>query len=280
VLIRHFTEKLTPLVGKPFIVDYKVGANGNIALEYVAKARPDGYTLLMNSGSSLAASLHLFKNPVSDVAKDFQIAATINRQTFLIAVDPKSPYTNLAQLTAAMKAKGNKASYATTAPSGVILGSLYRSCQSLEAVDVAYRDAASAFNDMLGGNIEYMMVDPVFALSQADAGKLRLLAAGSDRRINAGMMKDIPTLIELGCPSVDVTSWWVVTAPKATPRPIIDKLNAWYKQILSTPETAKFLNGFGGEVWIGTPEEGQARRERDFVKWGEMIRFAKIQPFG
>jgi tripartite-type tricarboxylate transporter receptor subunit TctC len=276
VLVRYFTEKLPAIVGKPFIVDYKVGANGNIALEHTARSKPDGYTLLMNSGSSLAASMHLYKKPAADVTKDFQIAAVINKQTFLVAVDAKSPYQTLAQLTAAMKAKGDKASYATTSPSAVILGSLYKSCGQLQAVDVPYRTAQQALADMLGGSLDYSLSDPVFALSQQSAGTLRLLAAGSESRIKA--LGDVPTLVELGCPNVDVTSWWSAIVPKGTPRPIIDKINAWYNQILRMPETEKFLNGFGGDVWIGTPEEGQARLERDTKTWGDMIRFAKIEP--
>jgi tripartite-type tricarboxylate transporter receptor subunit TctC len=278
VLIRYFTDKLTPLVGKPFIVDYKTGANGNIALEYTARAKPDGYTILMNSGSSLAASMYLFKKPVADVAKDFQIAAVINRQTFLIIVDVKSPYTSLADLTKAMKAKGDKASFGTTAPSGVILAALYKSGAGLSAVEVPYKDMAGAYNDMLGGQIDYAAADPVFALSQAQAGKVRLLAAGSETRIKA--MGDVPTLVELGYPGVDVTSWWVATVPTGTPRPVIDKINGWYNQVLRMPETTKFLNGFGGDVWIGSPEDGQARLNHDVKTWGEMIKFAKIEPVG
>ncbi len=276
VLVRYFTEKLPAIAGKPFIVDNKTGANGNIALEYTARSRPDGYTLLMNSGSSVAASMHLYKKPAADVTKDFQVAAVINKQTFLIAVDAKSPYRSLNDLTTAMKAKGDKASFATAAPSGVILGALYKTCRQLTGVEVPYRTLQTALPDLLGGSLDYLLIDPVFGLSQQSAGTLRLLAAGSEGRIKA--LGDVPTLVELGCPNVDVTSWWSAIVPKGTPRPVIEKINGWYNQVLRMPETAKFLNGFGGDVWIGTPEEGQARLERDTRVWGEMIRLAKIEP--
>src|SRR3954468_4151423 len=126
VLTRYFAEKLRPLTNRPVIVDNKVGASGAIALKGVSLAKPDGYTMYLGAGSATGAQMHLYKvTPVT--IESFQIAATINRQAFMIVVDAKSPYQTLPQLTEAMKKKGKEASYASGAPSSIVLGELYKS---------------------------------------------------------------------------------------------------------------------------------------------------------
>ena len=119
VITRYFAEKTRALSGKNVIVENKPGASGSIATEYVARSKPDGYTLLINAGSGTAAGMHLMKSPPVDVLKAFRIAGTINRQAFMMVVDAKSPYKSVAEITAAMKAKGSKASYAVSAPSAI-----------------------------------------------------------------------------------------------------------------------------------------------------------------
>src|SRR5262249_59912210 len=122
VLVRYCAEKVRRLTGKNVVVENRSGAGGNIGIEYVARAKPDGYTILVHGASGVAASMSLFKNPPVDVGKTITIASTINRQPFMILVDAKSPYQNLADLTAVLKPNGNKASYATAAPFGTFVG--------------------------------------------------------------------------------------------------------------------------------------------------------------
>ena len=126
VIVRYFADKVRPLTGRNIIVENRSGAGGNIAIEYVARARPDGYTVFVHGASGVAASMSLFKKPPVDVGKTIQVVATINRQPFMILVDAKSPYKTLADLTAAMKQKGDKASYATAAPFGTVVGEIYK----------------------------------------------------------------------------------------------------------------------------------------------------------
>src|SRR4029078_10200455 len=122
VLVRYFADKLRPIVNRTVIVENKAGAGGNIAAEYVPRANPDGYTIYVHAGSAVAANQSLFKKPPVDVLRDIRVAATINRQPFMLVVAAKSPYKTVADLTAAMKQKGDKASYATSAPTGRIMG--------------------------------------------------------------------------------------------------------------------------------------------------------------
>jgi tripartite-type tricarboxylate transporter receptor subunit TctC len=276
VITRFFAEKTRALSGRTVIVENKVGAAGSIATEYVAKSKPDGYTLLINAGSGTAAGMHLAKNPPVDVIKAFQIAGTINRQAFMLVVDAKSPYKTVAEITAAMKAKGEKATYATAAPSGIVMGEMYKAITGVKAVEVRYKDASGSLNELLDGKLDYGMHDPVFSLAQQREGRLRILAHSSGQRLDA--IPDIPTMAESGVPGMDLTSWWAYIVPAGTPRPVIDTLNGYLKQILQTEEAKKFLNQFGGDPFISTPEEGQALFIKDEKNWAEYVKLAKIEP--
>ena len=275
VLVRHFAEKARPIVNRTIIVENKTGAGGNIAAEYVARAKPDGYTIFVHAGTAVAASQSLFKKPPIDVARDIRVAATINRQPFMLVVDAKSAYKTVADLTAAMKQKGDKASYATAAPTGRIMGELYRLKEGLKAVEVVYRSAPDSLNEILSGKIDFGMHDPVFSLAQAREGRLRVLAVSTGKRLDA--VPDLPTMTELGIP-MDLTGWWAAMVPTGTPKPIVDKIHQWFVQMVSTDETKKFLNSFGGDPYINTPEQGQALLERDVKDWGDYVRLAKIEP--
>lgn len=275
VLVRYFAEKLRPIVGRTVIVENKAGAGGNIATEYAARARPDGYTIYVHAASAVAANQSLFRKPAVDVLRDIRVAATINRQPFMLVVDAKSPYRTVADLTAAMKQKGDRASYATSAPTGRIMGELYKRAMGLKSVEVNYRTAADSLNEMLSGKIDYGMHEPVFALAQAREGRFRILAVGTGKRMEA--LPDLPTMGELGI-AMDLTVWWAVMVPAATPQPIVDKINRWFVQIVSSDETKKFLNNFGGDPYINTPEQGQALLARDVKAWGDYVRLAGIEP--
>jgi tripartite-type tricarboxylate transporter receptor subunit TctC len=275
VLVRYFAEKLRPIVGRTVIVENKAGAGGNIATEYAARARPDGYTIYVHAGSAVAANQSLFKKPAVDVMRDIRVAATINRQPFMLVVDAKSPYKTVADLTAAMKQKGEKATYATSAPTGRIMGELYKSAMGLKAIEVNYRTAADSLNEMLSGKVDYGMHEPVFALAQAREGRFRILAVGTGQRLEA--LPELPTMTELGIP-MDLTVWWAAMVPAATPQPIVDKINGWFVQIVSTDETKKFLGNFGGDPYINTPAQGQELLARDVKDWGTHVRRAGIEP--
>jgi tripartite-type tricarboxylate transporter receptor subunit TctC len=275
VLVRHFAEKLRPIAGRTVIVENKAGAGGNIATEYVARAKPDGYTIYVHAGSAVAANQSLFKQSPVDVLRDIRVAATINRQPFMLVVDAKSPYQSVAELTAAMKQKGDKATYATSAPTGRLMGELYKSAAGLRSIEVSYRTASDSLNEMLSGKVDYGMHEPVFALAQAREGRFRILAVGTGKRLDA--LPDHPTMTELGIP-MDLTVWWSAMVPAATPKPIIDKINGWFVQMVSSQETKAFLNSFGGDPYINTPEQGQALLERDVKAWGDYVRLAKIAP--
>jgi len=278
VLVRYFAEKVRPLTGKTIIVDNKSGAGGNIAQEYVGRAKPDGYTIFVHAGSGIAANISLVKKPAfPDVGKAFQIAATINRQPFMLVVDSKSPYKTVAELTEAMKKKGEKATYASAAPTGTVMGELYKVATGVKAVEVNYKTAPDSLNDLASGSVDYGMHDPVFALAQQREGRLRILAVSTGQRLQA--TPELPTMTENGVP-MDLTGWWAAIVPQGTPKPVIDQINKWFVEAVGAPDTKAFLNKFGGDPLIETPDAGQARLVKDVESWKKYIEVAKIEPQG
>jgi len=191
----------------------------------------------------------------------------------MLVVDAKSPYKTVAELTAAMKAKGDKATYASAAPPGTILGETYKNKTGVKAVEVQYKSAPDSLNEMLSGKLDYGMHDPVFSIAQAREGRLRILAVSTGQRIS--VLPDVPTMKESGI-DMDMTIWWAAMVPAGTPKPIVDQINKWFGQVLATDEVKKFLNSFGGDVNIQTPEQAQANFLAAIPHWIEFVKIAKL----
>jgi tripartite-type tricarboxylate transporter receptor subunit TctC len=277
IFVRFYAEKLRPIVGRTIIVENKPGAVSNIATEYVARAKPDGHTVYIQGASSIAANMHLFKNPPVDVGKAIQIAAPLNKQPYMLVVDASRPWKSVAELTAYLKGKKDKANYATTNPPAKVMGAIYKTRAGLQSVEVPYRTAFDTVNDMQSGALDYALFDPVFATTQAREGRMRILAVSTGERTKAN--PELPTMAESGVP-MDLLGWFAAMVPMGTPRQVVDQLNVWYNNLDATDEAKTFLNSIGGDPWITTPDEGQARLLRDIEAWGEYVRTAHIEPQG
>lgn len=278
IVVRHFADRLRALTGKTIIVENKVGAGGNIAMEYVSRAKPNGYTVLVHAGSAIAANMYLFKKPpFPDAGKALTVAAPLNRLPFVLLVNAKSPYQSVADLTAAMKAKGDKATYGTSAPTGTVMGELYKQATGVTAVEVNYKVDADSLNDMMSGAVEYGFHNPVFGLAQQREGRLRILGVSTPDRLSS--VPDLPTMKEQGVP-MDLTIWWAAMVPAGTPQPIVDQLNKWFVEIVSSPETKAFTARLGGDSLSETPEQAQNRLVNDVVRWKDYFTLAKIEPLG
>ncbi len=273
VLVRYFADKVAKVSGATIIVENKLGATGNIATESVARAKPNGYTVLAHAGSGMAGNMHLYKSTV-DVRKDLQLVGTLNKQGFMLVVSAKSPYRNVAELTAAMKQKKAAASYGTSSTTGNITGEMYKQVAGIETVQVNYKAAPDSLNDLIGGQLDYAMMDPLLALAEQRKGRVRVLAVCSPERMASS--PEIPTMIEAGA-NMQLLGWWAAAVPAQTPRPIVDQLNTWFNKVLETPETKKFLEDGGGDVFISSPDDAQKLLVKDVDAWGEYIRIGKIE---
>jgi tripartite-type tricarboxylate transporter receptor subunit TctC len=275
VVVRYYAEKLRQKAGVTVLVENRPGVAGNLAAEYTVRSKPDGYTIYLHTGSALASNFWLYKKPPIDPVKDLQVVATMNVQPFMVMVPTNSPYKSLRELTAARKAKGDKASYAESNSVGKVMGELYKTATGVNAVDVPYRTAPDTLNDFASGAVDYGMMDPQFSTAQANAGRLRMLAVSMANRMQS--LPDVPTMKEQGA-DVEIVGWFAANVPAATPKPVVEQLNKWFNEITGTDETRKFLAGFGTDVWMSTPEEGQARLVKDKAAWQGYVKAAKIEP--
>lgn len=278
VYVRYYAEKMRPIMKRTVVVENRVGANGNIATTYTARAKPDGYTIYIHAPSSLAANMHLFKRPPVDVVKEIQIVAGLNRQPFMLTVGVDRPWKTLDEVVAAMKAKGEKASFATNNPTARVSSAWFKKHFDLKAVEVQYRTGAETLNDMKTGVIDYAFHDPVTAVANANAGRLRIIAVTTKDRMKS--LPDVPSLNELGVKDYDVPGWWGAMVPAGTPKAIVDKLNKMFNQVTDTEETRKFFGKFGADTLILTPEEAQKMLAEDVKAWGGFVKLANIEPQG
>jgi tripartite-type tricarboxylate transporter receptor subunit TctC len=181
------------------------------------------------------------------------------------------------ELTAAMKEKGDKASYAFANPTSKVLGAMYKEKAGLKSVEVAYRTGADYLNELYAGKIDYAIADNIQAMAQTSAGRMRILAVGAGTRMQAA--PDIPTLADFGYP-IDIRTWWAALVPAGTPKPIIDQLNAWFSQVVESPETKTFLHGIASDPWVSKPDEGHAYFLQQIKDWADHVRVANIEPQG
>ena len=275
VLVRYYAEKLRAISGRTVLVINKPGAAGYIATEYVARSKPDGYTLYIFGATAIAASKYLIKNPAVDVATSFQVAATLSNLPWTLVVGPQSPYKTAVELTAGLKTKGSDATYAVTTTTAVIMAGLYKKATGIQAVEVSYRTAPDTLGELTGGKLDFALLDPTFTMAQERAGRLRILAVSTGERLKA--LPNVPTMTESGVP-MDINLWWGVFLPAGTPRPIVEMINRWFGQIVRTEETRDFLASSGADPMIRTAEEAQEMYKHTLVEWEEYVRITNLQP--
>ncbi len=278
VFVRYFSAKLSALAGKPVIVENRGGALGNIGTEAAARSKPDGYTILIVPGSStMAAAVHVFKKLPFDPVKDFTPVTTLARLGFVLAVDAKSPIKTVADLNAHLKAKGDKANFGIAANTGLVSAELYKKVAGVKATKVQYREMQTLMNDMYADKLDFAFGDPVWAVEQVKAGKIRVLAVTSGQRMAA--LPDVPTFKEAGYPDFgQIIAWWAVFVPAGTPQPVVAKLEAWFNQIAASPETKTFLGQFGSEPFPGNGRSLAELLASDIKNWGDYVKLAGIEP--
>lgn len=277
IIVRFFGERLRVMTKRTVVVDNKPGASGSIATEAIARAKPDGYTIMIHGGTALSANMHLFRHPQVDVAKALQIACTLNRQPTMLVVSTERPWKAAKELAAAMQQKGDKATYAISNTVGKVMGATYKKQAALQAVEVSYKSTPDSYNDLQSGALDFAFQDNISAIAMARQGKLRILGVSTADRLQAA--PEYPTMTEQGYP-MDMIGWWAAFVPMATPRPIIDQINTWIREIVSSKEGKAFLDSIASDPWLSSPEEAQDFFRKQIDQWGVWVREANIEPLG
>lgn len=277
IVVRYYSERLAKLAGRPVVVENRSGVQGTLATEFVAHSKPDGYTIMITPASStLAAARYMFKQLRFDPDKDFVPVTTLAKLSFAIAIDGSSPIRSIAELTESLKKKPGHGSYATGSNTGQVTGELYKEMAGLTTTYVPYKETMSALTDTITGRVDFMTYDITFLVPQARAGRVRILAVTSATRRAA--LPDVPTMVESGFPGYDLAPWWGVVVPAGTPKPVVDRLAAWFNQITTSDETRKFLENLATDPFPGSPESMAALLRTEIDQWGNYARLAKIEP--
>ena len=275
-MARLYAKALGDELKVPIVVENKGGASGFIAAQYVAKAAPDGYTLMMTTNTTHAANEHLFKKLPYDPVKDFAPIGLLSTGQMLLLVPPDSPYKSVADLLAAARKAPGKLDFGSGSSSSQVAGFLLQQMAHVDMVNVPYKSNPQAITDLIGGRFTFMFADAPTALPQVQGGKLRALAASSSKRLAS--LPEVPTVAEAGVKGYDMGYWFAAYAPAGTPKPIVDKLNRMFAKATQTEEVKATLARTSGEVALSTPEGLAQFQAAESKKWGEVIRAAGIEP--
>jgi len=274
IMVRFFADKIAKKTGNVIVVENRPGGGGMLALSTTARAAPDGHTILVSGGTAAAINANLLKAPPIDVGREIRAVATVNKIPFVIAVDGKSPYKSLPELTEALRKKGNKASYAFSNPFAKVIAESYKTVAGLQTVDVSYRNAIDSLNDLASGSIDFAIYDPTMALAQQREGRLRILAVSSGERFRP--TGDTPTFKEQGI-NIDLLGWWAAMVPAKTPDHIAQTINHWFADALTDPETVAFLIKGGADVLVMSPDQANSYLREDIQTWARLVEMARIE---
>lgn len=266
ILSRLLGDKISRSLGTPVVVENKVGAGGNIAAAIVAKAPPDGYTLLVG-GTNYAIGGAWYKNLQFDIVKDLQIVAAISQNANVLVVNPASGLKSVADVVREAKANPGKLTFASSGAGTVVhlAGEIFKAQQGLDITHVPYSGAPPAELEVMNGRVDLMFDSLATALPFIKSGKMRALAVTSRER--STYAPEIPTLAQEGVKDFDVTSWYAVWAPAGVSREIVERLNKAITEALALPDVRERLAALQAEAFPTTVAQAQAFERGEIAKW-------------
>lgn len=273
---RLLSEPLTRVIGQPVVVDNKPGASGNIAYQYVANAKPDGYTLLISYSGYHVGNPSLMDKLPWDPVKDFSPIALLTVSTNVIAVHPSVPVNNLKEFIAYAKANPGKLNYASQGNGSVshIGTEMFKQSTGVDMVHVPYKGSGPAIQDVLAGQVQVFISTPPSLMQHIQSGKLKGIAVTGKNR-HPGM-PNVPTTAEAGLPSFQLESWVGLFAPAKTPEPIVNKLADAVKRSLALPEVKERADAAGVEIRYLNPAATEALVKKELPYWNKVIKSANI----
>jgi tripartite-type tricarboxylate transporter receptor subunit TctC len=276
IVARYIGQRLNEALGQSVLIDNRGGASGTIGTDLVAKAAPDGHSLLVTN-VGLAFNATLFQKLPYDTQRELAPVSLLASQPNILLAHPSLPVKTVKDLLALAKARPGAINYSSGGNgSGTHLAAeLLKLKTRIDIVHIPYKGAGPALTDLVGGHVQIMVSTLSPALPHVQAGKLRPLAVTSITRSPA--LPEVPTLAAAGVPGYEFNTWHGLFAPSATPRPVIDRLNGELKKILSSPVVREKYAALGVEVAFNSPEAFAALLKSEIDKWGEVVRVAKIQ---
>ncbi len=277
VVARALMDHLSKAIGQPIVIDNRGGAGGNIGAGMVAKAKPDGYTILLATTGPAATNKLMYKTMSFDPQRDFASIVLVGKAPVIIVARPNGPANSLQGLIGYAKGNPDKvtAGFPGNGTLGHITGKLLQERSGIKFGETQYRGSTPIITDLLGGHIDIAMDSMAAYVPQVQDGKLRALAIASSRRF-AGL-PDVPTASEAGLPGFEASVWYAMLAPTGTPEPVIAKLNAATNDFLKTAQAKELFEKLGIDVAGGTPNDLRTFVSSEIEKWAPIIKSANIE---
>jgi len=277
VFARKLGQMLSERWGQPVVVENRAGVAGVLGTEFVAKAAPDGYTLLLTYAGSQAVNPSLYPHLPFDSVKDFAPAATIASTPFFFIVNPKLPARSLQEFVALARQKPGGLTFASSGIGSInhLIGEMVKAEAKIEIVHVPYRGVAAAITDVIAGHVDTAFSTVPSVLPFIRNGQVRALAVSSAKRVDA--TPDVPTIAESGFPGFDVNPWWGILAPAKADPAIVRKINVDVADILRSKPMMDFLAAQGAAPLIESPDEFLATLKGDVATWAKVIKAANVK---
>ncbi|RTZ43427.1 tripartite tricarboxylate transporter substrate binding protein [Candidimonas sp. SYP-B2681] len=271
---RQLAQKLSEYLGQTVVVDNRPGASGNIGTAAIARAKPDGYTIGLGNFAPLATNQALYEKLPFDPQKDVQPIALLEKGPLVLAVSAKSSYTTIAGLIAHGKQNPDNLNYGSTGAGGAsnLVAELLKNTAGFEAAHIPYRGGAPAVNDLIAGNVDFVMDLASLFIPHATGAnpRVRILAVTSAQRLSA--LPAVPTFTELGLPAMNASNWFGVIAPKGVPAAVIQRLNEGVNRAVQDAEYARIVDAQGAEVGGGTPDDFTQFVRSENARWTKLIK--------
>jgi len=276
VCARLIGKHLSDSLGQPVIVEAKPGANGSIAAQQVAKAKPDGLTLFFTTNTTHAANPSLMKQMTYDPVKDFEPITKMGGVAFFMAVSAASPYKTVQDMVEAARAQPGAISYGSGNSLGILAGASIQKMAGVKMTHVPYKSTPQAMVDVVGGQVAFVFVDLSVSRPHIQSGRARLFAVATLHR--SPLAPEIPSMDELGFKGFDIPTWFGLFAPAGTPKDIIGRLNAEVVRIIARPDIKQTFASMGIDGFTSTPEELGDYVKSEIQKWARLTKDAGIQP--
>lgn len=276
ILARLMSAKLTESMGQQFIVDNRGSAGGVVGFEIGAKAPPDGYTLTLAANSGLTISPHVFKKLPYDPQRDFQPITQLTVGGNVVVVHPSVEARSIKEFIALAKAKPGQINHATTGTGNLLGIANFKAMAGIDMVAVAYKGTGQAITALMSGEVQFFFMNPLVAIPNVKAGKLRALAVTSTTRNSA--LPDTPTVDESGLPGFKNITWHSVLVPAGTPKPIVKRLNTELVRIVNLPDVQERLTSQGLAPVGSTPEQMSALIREESLEYAKLVKQIGYEP--